>query len=242
MPLIDSHRLTDEDRAAWPALIRRYRQPTWKVDDRARLAQGAIRRFLVAGSAYVAVSWGKDSVTVAHLARAVSPDVPMAWLRLKGAENPDCFSVRDTFLDRWPANYTEHAELVEWDSAGEMEEAPWTRLLRRVAREPGPRRIMGIRAQESGTRHVSANVHGVSTSQSCRPILRWSTPDVFAYLLRHDLPIHPVYAMTHGGRRDMERLRVDFIGDTTGRDFGRLEWEKRYYSDCLDRRLPMEGT
>ncbi|HAM59681.1 MAG TPA: hypothetical protein DCQ64_31435 [Candidatus Rokubacteria bacterium] len=240
MPLVDSHRLTDEDRAAWPALIRRYRQPAWKVDDRARLAQAAIRRFLAAGPAHVAVSWGKDSVTVAHLTRSVSPDVPMAWLRLTGIENPDCFSVRDAFLDRWPSNY------VEFDDDSCAPDypnlAPWARVVRAVGDTIGSRRVMGIRAAESGTRQISAAVHGVATNLSCRPILRWSTPEVFAYLLRHDLPIHPVYAMTHGGRLDMERLRVDFIGDVTGRDGGRLDWERHYYSDRLDRQLPMEGV
>lgn len=230
MPLIDSHRLTDEDRSAWPAMIRRYREPAWKVEQRARVAQHRIRRFVGAGGAHVGVSWGKDSVVVAHLARLVSAHIPLVWLRMSGAENPDCVAVRDAFLSDFPSNYAELARTVVWED-GVMAMRPWSDLLAAQRSDFGARRITGIRSQESGVRSMSALVHGIATNRSCRPILDWSTAQVFAYLLRFDLPIHPAYAMTQGGRLDMERLRVDFVGDEAGRDQGRREWELAYYGD-----------
>lgn len=230
--LVDSPRLTDEDRAAWAVLARRFRRPAWQVDRWTRHAQGAIRRFLASGPAHVGVSWGKDSVTVAHLTRGVSPDVPCCWVRLPGADNPECPAVRDAYLDRWPSNY------VEIDAPPPTYRDGWLVTgARRVGyaaadRELGARRILGIRAAESSTRELSAAVHGVATERVCRPILHWPTAEVFAYLLRHDLPIHPAYAMSDGGRLDIERLRVASIGGRRGAGAGRREWERRYYGDC----------
>ncbi len=229
--LVDSPRLSNEDRAAWALLSRRFRRPAWKVDRLARVAQGHVRRFLADGPAYVGVSWGKDSVTVAHLVRSVSVDVPLCWVTLPGADNPDCPAVRDTYLDRWPSNY------VEVEAAAPTYEDGWLRTgarrngYSRAERKLGARHILGIRAAESGSRSMSMRVHGTSTAQVCRPIIAWSTPDVFAYLLRHGLPIHPAYAMSMGGRLDIERLRVASIGGHRGADGGRRDWEIRYYGD-----------
>lgn len=238
MPLIDSPRLTDADRMAWPVLSRRYRMPRWKLDAMARKARGRIARYLCDGPAFGGVSWGKDSVAVAHLTRQVCVDTPLVWVTLPGADNPDCAAVRDAYLDMWPSNYTE----VEAPAPTYIDGALVTGARRegyaRAARAHGDRRITGVRAQESGTRAMSAAVHGVATQRSCRPILDWTTAEVFAYLLAYDLPIHPVYAMTMGGRLDMERLRVASLGGSRGADQGRRAWEMAYYGDCAPYSLP----
>ena len=88
------------------------------------------------------------------------------------------------------------------------------------------RRITGVRAAESQVRALSAATHGVSTETSCRPILRWSTSDVFAYLALHDLPVHPAYAQSMGGLWDREHLRVAPLGGHEGSGHGRAEWEQ----------------
>lgn len=211
-------------------MIRRYREPAWKVERRAAEGRRRIRRFVDGGACHVGVSWGKDSVVVAHLVRAISADIPIVWLRMEGAENPDCFAVRDAFLSDFPSNYAELARPVVWEN-GVMAMRPWSELLAAQRSGFGERRITGIRSQESGVRSMSAAVHGVATERSCRPILDWSTAQVFAYLLCFNLPIHPAYAMNQGGRLDIERLRVDFVGDDAGRDQGRREWELAYYGD-----------
>ncbi|MBU6287646.1 MAG: phosphoadenosine phosphosulfate reductase family protein [Chloroflexi bacterium] len=102
----------------------------------------------------------------------------------------------------------------------------------------GPARIQGIRADESATRAMSAMVHGVSTTNICRPVLSWSCADIFAYSYLHDLPLHPAYACSYGGQLEREALRVDvLIGDyidpinTPGDGMGRLEWERQYYPE-----------
>lgn len=236
--LIDSPRLTDADRAAWPVLAMRYRQPRWLVEQRAREARNRILRFAAEGSCHVGVSWGKDSVVVAHLARAVDADIPLVWVRLGEADNPDCAAVRTAYLCEWPSNYAE----VEAPPATYVDGSLVTGARRggyALAEEQfGDRRITGIRAQESSTRAMSAAVHGVATDRSCRPILHWTTAEVFAHLLHYDLPIHPAYAMTMGGQLDMERLRVASIGGLRGRGAGRREWELTYYGDRPPYTLP----
>lgn len=156
---------------------------------------------------------------------------PLIWVRLGEADNPDCAAVRDAYLDGWPSNYAE----VEAPAATYLDGALVTGARRGgydlAERLYGDRRITGIRAQESPTRAISAAVHGVATDRSCRPILHWTTAQVFGYLLAFDLPIHPVYAMSMGGRLDMERLRVASIGGLRGVKAGRREWEIAYYGD-----------
>lgn len=57
--------------------------------------------------------------------------------------------------------------------------------------------------------------------------------DVFAYLHKHDLPVHPAYAMTMGGFYDRRWLRVSSLGGLRGADRGRAEWEQQYYGDIV---------
>jgi len=56
---------------------------------------------------------------------------------------------------------------------------------------------------------------------------------VFAYLNKHDLPIHPAYVMSFGGTLDRIRLRVDTLGLEAGTGKGRREWETHYYGNYI---------
>lgn len=188
-------------------------------------ARQAISRFLQKSDAYVSVSWGKDSVVVAHLARQVDPTLPLVHATFGARTNPDCERVADEFLGGWPMPYY-------------AIDCPWVDSWYRPIQEAhGDRRIMGIRSEESGTRKLSSRVHGLSTSNVCRPILHWTLSDVMSYLYVHDLPIHPAYAMTMDGRLRREGLRVDAIGDEPGAERGRSDWERRYYP-ALPSRAP----
>lgn len=226
--LVDSPRLTDEDRAAWEILEgedrRRARSP--RLARLAAQAQEAIREYLRGGPAFVSVSWGKDSVTVAHLTRQVAPTTPVVHGAFGDNENPDSATVAAEYLARWPMP----ADVVDCDGRQALDS--WARP---IERRHGPRRIMGIRAEESGARQLSAAVHGIATPRVCRPILRWHLDDVFAYLALHDLPIHPAYAMSRGGRIDRESLRVDILGGEEGRERGRGAWERHYYGTDASR-------
>lgn len=200
-------------------------------------ALGTLRAFLELGSdetTYVSVSWGKDSTVVAHLVhRLVTDGLPaprIIWCPAGKIENPDCATVRDLFLARFPLRYEEHpAELTsdEWDrSLGhDGAQAEFERVTKRL----GVRYVSGVRAEESGMRKISLSRLGLSTKNTCRPIGWWRHEHVFAYLAGYDLPVHPAYACSFGGARPRSAIRVGTIGGARGTGFGRAEWERRYY-------------
>ena len=229
MPLIQSKRWLPGDLDAWHAEER----AAWYDNRSGRLEESALRAIepwlRQANNPSVACSWGKDSLVVAHLTRRVSPAVPIVWVRLPTWDNPDCPEVRDAYLAEWPTPYEEVWADAPDVSCGHLPTGARRSGYARARRS----RVTGIRADESGARALSAKVHGISTHRVCRPILKWSANDVFGYLRRYDIPIHPAYAMTLGGQIQRARLRVASIGGVRGRAVGRLSWERAYYSDVL---------
>lgn len=183
---------------------------------------------------YLGVSWGKDSVVVAHLAHLAGSTLPLVWVRVEPIANPHCALVRDDFLRRWPGAVYDEIEIRcsysggEWHATGTLEAG-----FAQAAAAYGDRYVSGIRAEESSSRTLSAMTHGVRTARVCRPILWWKGLDVFAYLHRYDLPVHPAYAMTWGGTLDRERVRVASLGGQRGTGKGRADWEHTYYRDFL---------
>ena len=237
MPLIDSPRLTARDRDAWRDLERydRALATTARARRLAATATATIHDFHATAPCSLSVSWGKDSMVVAHLVAETRLPIPFVFVRVAAGENPDCDAVRDAFLTRYPhVDYREH--LDEETAARRFgyqptdPERPGVSLPKlRI----GPY-ITGLRAEESATRAASIKAwHGITTKNTCRPIAFWTAVDVFAYLAGHDLPVHPAYAMSHGGHLDRRWLRVSSLGGTRGADRGRTEWEYAYYGDIL---------
>lgn len=228
--LIDSPRLSDADRAEWARLARYDRAIAAAGGTRRRLdrltakAREEIERFAAAGECHVGVSWGRDSVTVAHLAHGLG--IPLIWVtyapsRVDRLANPDCPAVRDAYLAAWPAPYEE----IPVDDPHPYQ---W------IERNVSARRITGLRADESFARARSRAVHGVATAKSCRPIIDWRSEDIWLYAAAHDLPVHPAYAMSFGGVLGRDRLRVTSLGGDRGADHGRWEWENHYYPEVLE--------
>ena len=61
----------------------------------------------------------------------------------------------------------------------------------------------------------------------------------FAYLYRHDLPIHPAYAMSFGGALDRRWIRVSAVGGERGAEKARADWEEYYYPEIVARGTAM---
>lgn len=197
-----------------------------------------MRRFAAAGPCYLAVSWGKDSVVLAHLHELSGLKLPVANVAQHGiGYDPHVPDVRDEFLRRFPC--TQYHELVVplTDIPDDGGHSPaLDEGIRRLAVRFGTRRyIGGIRADESRIRRISLCSRGPSTQNTCQPLGWWTTQDVFGWLAYHDLPVHPSYAMLGGGRFDRSRIRVSTIGGPKGMHSGRSEWEREYYSDILNR-------
>jgi len=232
--LIASPRHSKEDLARWAVLERMDRvnaqRRRGQLENAANKARDEIAEF-AAEPCTLGVSWGKDSVVAAHLVATMgllATRIVSVYFVHAPKDNPDCGAVRDAFFARWSLpSYRD--QIVDPRKPGDT-----TSKAARYARwyrEGGlpERRITGVRAAESQVRALSAATHGVTTEASCRPILRWSTSDVFAYLALHDLPVHPAYAQSMGGLWDREHLRVAPLGGHEGSGHGRAEWERHYY-------------
>lgn len=200
----------------------------------------ALRDFARAGPCYASVSWGKDSVVLAHLAlrlRADGLSIPLVWFPAGPLENPDSVRVRDAFLEANPgAEYREidavpatpdRAQLgVEGHDGAQAE-------FEAAAEKLGWRYASGVRAEESATRARRMKRFGLATERTCAPLGWWRTEHVFAYLFAHDLPVHPAYACLMDGQLDRSEVRVATIGGRRGVGRGRREWERRYYPEVF---------
>lgn len=247
MALIDSPRLTDADREYWTR-VEHYDHVLARDRSLDRLAErgrAAIREWAAAGPGVCTVSWGKDSVVAGSLVATSGVDVPLVWARSDPFETPECEQVRDAFLARYPhVRYEERTAHLRNPKRGERgHEAHVSSPDRRsqdVLAELVPERyVSGVRGQESRIRSMSIAHRGMVTQRTCRPLARWTAEQVFAYLHREELPVHPVYAMTVGGGHDRRWLRVHPLCSAPpatrsavhGLDM--VAWEDRYYGDVI---------
>lgn len=238
--LIDSPRITPQDREHWERL-EHYddvlsRSP--RLDRLADEARRAVAEFAAGGEFFISVSWGKDSVAAAHLALQVAPTAVVRWARARHVETPECEQVRDAFLAMHPgARYEE----IEYEFPVPLrfepghEDAPDFDALGQVL---AGRHVSGIRAEESRIRRISIHHRGPVTVNTCRPLARWQATDVFAFLHREGLPVHPAYAMTMGGHYDRRWIRVHPLGTATRAQSAVYRhdwaaWEDAYYADVI---------
>lgn len=188
---------------------------------------------------YISISWGKDSVVLAHLCWLAKVNIPMVWIKESPMHNPYCDLVRDKFLKQY--NYNYHEIVADYGFSGFgpfLDKHGDSVLFHSIANAINisfGRRITGIRNQESNKRLLRYMNYGLTTENTSAPLSLWKTWEIFAYLKYYNLPIHPNYAMLGGGRYERNNLRVDCLAGTQGNGIGRVEWEKEYYQDILNR-------
>ena len=128
----------------------------------------------------------------------------------------------------------------------------------------GPGELWGVRAEESrGRAALYANALRTETTRSCHgccadapashrrqrhgglvrrvdgtvalgPIWDWKTPDVWAYLARHQLPVNPVYAKLRRLGAPEHMLRVSHMLDGNRLEEGRVTWLRRGWPDLFE--------
>jgi phosphoadenosine phosphosulfate reductase len=234
MTLVPSNRHTKADLRLWAEYEDADLVHAANLDAKIDRSLRVIADF-AAKACYVGVSWGKDSTVLAHLIAISKPKIPVVWHKIEPIKSPECETVRDHFLAQWPLEYHEITRWCrrsknEWHASGTLESAAAEAVERF-----GERRMLGIRADESGERRLTCLLNGTSSTLSCRPIAWWTVQDVFSYLARFNLPVHPAYAMLGNGRYERSRLRVASLGGKRGDGLGRAEWEREYYGDVLAR-------
>lgn len=236
--LIDSPRLTEADRAAW-ARLERYDDKLASSPRLAALEERALDTITRHGPCYVSTSWGKDSTVLVDLYGRSGVDCTVVWMRIDGYDLPECETVRDLTLAKWPGLAYDELTLPpqpnRWWSTATSAQSKYQSDIgwRTIADRYGQHRATGIRADESKIRTLVQARWGDSGPHAARPISTWTAVDVFAYLAKRHLPVHTAYACSSGGRHDRRWLRVHSLGGVTGADRGRADWETAYYGDVI---------
>jgi phosphoadenosine phosphosulfate reductase len=188
-----------------------------------------------ADAGYVSVSWGKDSVVLAHMASVVCPKLPLVWIKVLPIYNPECEIVRDVYNRTGLQTYEEITVACTLDETGWHATGTLECGVQEASRRHGKLAMTGVRAEESSSRYLRVWTHGITTRATVCPLAYLTAKDVFAILYAKNLPVHPAYAMNGGGRWTRQQLRVASLGGARGEGHGRSQWEREYYGDVLGR-------
>lgn len=154
-----------------------------------------IQKALSIDSAYVGISWGKDSIVLLHLAQQVCPGIPAISFTHPERELISNYAeVEKVYLDRFQPNLI--------DLAMDGDHVP---LKVNAAKlwEQYPMALLGIRKEESQKRSITIGKYGVihqyesgnkKGSWRCFPLAYWTWRDVWAYIAANDLPSLNAYA------------------------------------------------
>jgi len=235
-------RCTDADWLVWQD--RAQADPIWAQTrahaQRVQAASLALQRFCDGERGYIGVSWGKDSCAVLLMALRLGIDWPLVHVDLDPVRNPDCAVTRDAWLALYPELRNRYHEItircVPKPSTGRYDtNRAYAEGFAECAQRFGRRRVSGVRAEESGARErtVQRNGLGNRDSNTARPLGRWGSEDVFAFLADH--PLAPAYPCSLGGIYERGRVRLNNLWGLYGEGHGRREWERRYYPDDIRR-------
>lgn len=237
MALIPSPRHTQADLDLWATEARAdaIHGALQRLDGLEARALASLRIFASEATFYAGVSWGKDSLVLAHLVYRVGLPIPVLWFPAGVVENPDSAIVRDAFLKRFDIDYKERPCItLEWSTSGtEIVHDGAQKDFERATKACGARYASGIRGDESGVRALRMKHFGERSKNTCAPLGFWKWHDVYAYAAKYDLPLHPAYACLGGGLYARDRIRVATIGGVNGGAGGRREWEQQYYPETV---------
>ena len=146
-----------------------------------------------ADRSYVALSWGKHSIVMAHMVFSIDPSVLFVhWSGPDANLIADFDQVRDTFLASFPLNYLELSEGEFGRLSLAVKEFVKTHDMNGV--------FLGLCAYESKGRKITIrssdteNIFVYKTGMSrCCPIGKWVQDDVAAYISLHGLPLLSTY-------------------------------------------------
>lgn len=174
---------------------------------RLAFAREGIRAMLdAAPRAYLSLSWGKQSICLAHMIFEIAPETPMFFLA--SDESWDLHNFReviDEFTGRWPINYrtVQTNRLFGAESWDEGRKAGQNDLQEMCRREEWDGWFWGLAKEESRVRRIvllknPSNIHRTiyrykDGKLRCCPLMDWETDDIAAYVGEHDLPLLSIY-------------------------------------------------
>ena len=164
-----------------------------KVDQ----AKASIQEALAIAPAYVACSWGKDSVVLAHLCQQVQQDILIFhYASIESSQGivDNYPGVIRQYRNRFTPNYQELIAEREWANTPDTVQDRINACLGSAYRLA----FVGLRAEESKPRRIALKKYGVIHQyQSGRhqgyyracPLAWWGWKDIYAYCVQNDLPL-----------------------------------------------------
>lgn len=162
----------------------------------------------IAPRSYVSLSFGKQSLCVAHMVYVAAPETPMFFLASDETWHLyDYAEVMESFLSRWPIKLTvvqthRWADGEDWSDARAAGDRDLQTMVDRMQwdgwfwglsiDESRQRKLTLLGANHQGTPHPSIFRYTDGKLRCC-PLMRWSIDDLSAYISTHDLPMLNIY-------------------------------------------------
>lgn len=239
------HRYPTEDRLAARQQARRLAALESKV---AALCAPFVEAHRVA----LALSFGKDSMTVLHIVHSAGllDKCAVVMWNNSGMETTDTLAFRDYVVKRYALrNYVETCpdpemlertlRAIDFDSPHPTRDFVYECLeLPRwhVMNEHGiDGTILGLRAEESRARRANIGVRGTQywnrreKANILLPLAYWSGRDVLLHAALRNVPLHPVYARMPTLGFDRDRVRLNTPVSVCMRDHGQLAALRKLY-------------
>lgn len=207
-------------------------------------------------TARMVLSWstGKDSTAMTHLVRSLYPLTPI-MIQFDDCDWPSKrpYFARVIEAQGWDAHVVE-PQFSVWDRmrAGKIGEEEFCAQSNSLTQDGFLKPLadkqhelgcdgvyMGLRADESKTRNVHLRSRGElyqlkSGEWRCCPLSRWTSEDVFAYLVAHGVEINPCYLMNT--ILSPEEIRISWAVPTPkSLSHGEQEHFRRHYPDQFRR-------
>jgi phosphoadenosine phosphosulfate reductase len=198
----------------------------------AQVVRWALDRF--GDGLVVSTSFGIHAAATLHLVTRERPDVPVVWVDT-GYLPAETYRFAETLTERLGLNLhvaqspvsparmeALHGRLWQSDDPEDLDRY---HRLRKV--EPMQRAldglgatawISGLRADQTDHRGTLPRIGVQAGRAKILPILHWSTRQVFAYLKRHDLPLHPLFEQGYASVGDWHSSRPLGADDVDARD------------------------
>ena len=219
--------------------------------DKISKAKQEIQEFLKYNpKSYVALSGGKDSVVVLHLALSVDPniqvmthkddfDFPESLGYVKNLSKILSFKldILQPPVNLW--SIISQIDIVDdiHSKGTELSDRYFYSMIKEYKKENGfTGAFLGLRAEESRARRLNRIMKGVSyynksMDQSiCQPIVDWKAWEVLAYIHGNNIPLHPVYYKTMF-KASPEEIREGWMLPGSRANQGQVQWLKYYYPD-----------
>lgn len=163
----------------------------------------------LAPHAYASISFGKQSICLAHMLYQIEPQLPMFFLA--SGESwiiHDFAPVIEAFLSRWPINLTvvqtDHVfngHNLNWEASRKVGNRDLQEMCKReewdgwywgLAKEESVKRRITLSKKWPGQSHPTIYRYADGKYRCC-PLAQWKLLDIAAYVIEHDLPLLSLY-------------------------------------------------